>query len=112
MKLLVTIGVAALALSACQGANCADKQPAGLTVAMPEAKQDAAKSAALDEIYERYPTRAMVDASATTARARAPGVYDVHVEMTGSPEARAIYDVVVTETPDGTLEIRTFYKTQ
>lgn len=59
---------------------------------------------ALDAVYKAHPTRALVDI-VETKWGDEPGIYQVHVEMTGGVEFRDIFEVKVSEGDDGTLDI-------
>ena len=59
---------------------------------------------ATDAIYTAHPTRALVDVLEVTPAAEL-GRYMVHIEMTGSPEFRDVFDLVVFEQADGALEL-------
>jgi len=64
----------------------------------------AVKMFAADAVYTAHPTRALVDVLEVTPAAEL-GRYMVHIEMTGSPEFRDVFDLVVFEQADGTLEL-------
>jgi|AP82_1055514.scaffolds.fasta_scaffold252519_1 hypothetical protein len=112
MRLIIPGLIAVMALSACQGARCANSSPPLLTAGKPVVTTSQAEEMAVSEVYARHPTRALVDNVTATRRSVRPGVFDVHVEMTGSPEARAIYDVVISEGADGELVVSGFTKVQ
>ncbi|MEQ9316352.1 MAG: hypothetical protein RLN72_10915, partial [Henriciella sp.] len=100
MKSFGLVVIAALALTGCHGANCAKGGQPVISSVDTLIDIEGAKQVATNEVYERHPTRALVDAMDAEWMGGSPPTYEVHIEMTGSPEARAIYDVVVTETPD------------
>ncbi|GGB74706.1 hypothetical protein [Henriciella pelagia] len=112
MRLIIPGLIAIVGLAACQGARCAETTPTLLTARKPVITTNQAEEVALNEVYARHPTRALVDIVTATRRSVRPGVFDVHVEMTGSPEARAIYDVVISEGADGELVVSGFTKVQ
>ena len=112
MRLIIPGLIAIVSLAACQGARCAETTPTLLTAGKPVVTTSQAEEMAVSEVYARHPTRALVDKVAAIRRAVRPGVFDVHVEMTGSPEARAIYDVVISEGADGELMVSGFTKVQ
>lgn len=66
---------------------------------------------AVDEVYKAHPTRALVDI-VETKWGDEPGVYKVHVEMTGGIEFRDIFEVTVSESDDGTLDIEALEQVQ
>ena len=112
MKPYTLIALAALSLGACHGARCADSTSPVVTSDNPIIATDAAEQVAIDAVYTRHPTRALVDILEGKRRDGDPLMYDVHVEMTGSPEARAIYDVVVSDDGSGNLSVTAFEKVQ
>lgn len=112
MRAILVSGLGGLVLAACQGANCKEPDPRALQAGAPALSVHAARSIALDEVYSRHPTRALVDFANVEQTATDPAIYMVHVEMTGSPEARAIYDVEVSETAPGDLAVTGFTKAQ
>lgn len=112
MRTLILGTLAAMSLSACHGARCADRGPAALTVEKAEAMVDAAESLALNAVYTRYPTRALVESSETVKVSDDPAVFESHIEMTGSPDTRAIYDVEVTAEAVGEMAVTGFNKVQ
>ncbi len=59
---------------------------------------------AADAVYSAHPTRALVDILEVTPAAEL-GRYMVHIEMTGAPESRDVFDLVVVEQAGGTLEL-------
>ena len=70
-----------------------------------DASVKAAEALALDAIYREHPTRALVDSVTAEAQVVAGMNYRFHVEMTGSPEFRDIFEVVVYEDLDGTMAV-------
>ena len=105
MRPLIITGLGGLLLAACHGAECAGSDPQALRVEAPAVSVFAARQTALDEVRERHPSRALVDFANVEQTATDPAVYMVHVEMTGAPEIRGIYDVEVSETEAGRLEV-------
>ncbi|MCI4645546.1 MAG: hypothetical protein MRY64_12270 [Hyphomonadaceae bacterium] len=63
-------------------------------------------------IYEQYPTRALVDSVALETQVVAGLNYRFRVEMTGSPESRAIYEGVVYRNLDNAYELTALSKVQ
>ena len=63
-------------------------------------------------IYKQYPTRALVDRVALETQVVAGLNYRFRVEMTGAPEARAIYSAVVYRNLDDDYELTTLDKLQ
>lgn len=59
---------------------------------------------AADAVYTAHPTRALVDIIEVTPAAEL-GRYMVHIEMTGLPEFRDVFDLVVFDQGDGVLEL-------
>ena len=59
---------------------------------------------AADAVYTAHPTRALVDVLEVTPAAEL-GRYKVRIEMTGAPEFRDVFYLVVFEQADGTLEL-------
>ena len=112
MRAMLISGLGGLMLAACHGATCVESDPQALQVETQEISAFGARSVALDAVYERHPTRALVDFANVEQTGTSPAVYQVHVEMTGSPEARAIYEVEVSETSDGKLDVTGFTKSQ
>lgn len=112
MRAMLVAGLGGMLLGACHGANCAGGNPDVFQVEMPEISAISARSLAVDEVYSRHPTRALIDFANVEQTAAEPATYRVQVELTGAPERRAIYDVDVSETPDGRLEITNFEKAQ
>lgn len=112
MRYCILTVIAALALTACHVANSTKSSSPDVGSVNSVIDIEAAKQLAFKEVYDRHPTRALIDAVDAEWRGSFPSVYDIHVEMTGSPEARAIYDVVVTEGEDGNLAVTEFTKVQ
>lgn len=63
-------------------------------------------------IYEQYPTRALVDKVALETQVVAGLNYRFRIEMTGAPEARAIYSAVVYRNLDDAYELTSLDKLQ
>ncbi|MEM5516010.1 hypothetical protein WNY37_03545 [Henriciella sp. AS95] len=112
MKHAILLSLTVLALAACQGSNCSKAKPTLLTASNAATTAKAAEDLALNEVYTRHPSRALVDIATARRRSIQPSVYEVHVEMTGSPEARAIYDVIIGEDEDGEMIVTGFTKVQ
>ena len=112
MRTVLAAGLGVLVLAGCHGARCADTDSPPLTTAEPDVSAMAARSVALDALYEREPTRALLDTANVEQIATGPAVYRVHITMTGSPETRAIYEVEVSEQDDGLLTVTSFTKVQ
>lgn len=112
MRVCLVSGLGGLLLGACHGAQCVEPDPQALRIEAPAVSVHEARRIALDEVYERHPTRALVDFANVEQVETGPAVYRVHVEMTGAPEARSIYDVEVSETAGGSLEVTAFSKAQ
>lgn len=74
-------------------------------------EHEAVEAFAIDAVYTAHPTRAPVD-EVTIHHGSMIGRYLVHVEMTGAPQARGIYNVVVHEEDDGALELIELTKLQ
>ena len=96
-RLAASIGIVLFGLAACTHSASAPEETAVLV------DQTALEQFAIGAVYEAHPTRALVDkvevlSSDTQTKT-------VHVEMTGSPTARKIYRVSVTELDDGTFEL-------
>ncbi|MEL6662302.1 MAG: hypothetical protein AAFR33_04795 [Pseudomonadota bacterium] len=66
----------------------------------------------VDAIYEQYPTRALVDVVTLETQVVAGLNYRFRVEMTGAPEARAIYQAKVYRDLEDTYEITSLEKIQ
>jgi len=79
-------------------------------VSDPTAK--AAYAMVQDAIYDKYPTRALVDVVTLETQVVAGLNYRFRVEMTGSPQARGIYEAVVYRDLDGDLELTRLDKLQ
>jgi len=77
---------------------------------------DPAAKAAYDmvhaAIYEQYPTRALVDAVSLETQVVAGLNYRFRVEMTGSPQARGIFEAVIYRDLDGNLSLTRLDKLQ
>ena len=98
-----TLAAAILTASACaapqpiSGAyRAADRQ---------QAEVQAAEAVALDAIYKHRPTRALVDSVTAEIQVVAGFNYRFRVEMTGAPDYRDIYEVIVYEDLDGTFTV-------
>ncbi|MEL6569873.1 MAG: hypothetical protein AAFQ22_15770 [Pseudomonadota bacterium] len=65
-----------------------------------------------EAIYEQFPTRALVDVVALETQVVAGINYRFRVEMTGAPEARAIYEAVVYRSLNDTYELSRLEKIQ
>lgn len=65
-----------------------------------------------DAIYDQFPTRALVDVVTLETQVVAGLNYRFRVEMTGSADARAIYDAVVYRDLQGDLELTRLEKLQ
>ena len=63
-------------------------------------------------IYEQYPTRALVDQVTLETQVVAGLNYRFRIEMTGAPEARAIYSAVVYRNLDDAYELTSLDKLQ
>lgn len=103
-------------------------EPAGFeTVSDPDAEmvtggygagdleEDGAKTAlriATDAIYERFPTRALVDTVSLETQVVAGLNYRYRIEMTGSPDARSIYEATVYRDLDDNFELTSLNKLQ
>lgn len=112
MRFTFALVLAGLSIAACQGGKCAGSDPKFLQIESPDNSIRAARRLAIDELYTRHPTRALVDFANVKQTSTQPAVFAVHIEMTGAPDARAIYDVEVSETPDGNLSVTGFTKVQ
>ena len=105
MKLFVVVAVATL-LSVSGCADEAGPIAGGWTPAARTADGVAeAEAVALDAIYREHPTRALVDSVAAETQVVAGMNYRFRVEMTGAPAFRDIFEVVVYEDLEGTLEV-------
>jgi len=91
---LIALSIAGLGLAACH-----HKAPP------PGSIQDysAMEQFAIGAVYEARPTRALVDSVEIVPSDGANTV--LRIEMTGAPTARNIYNVEVSETPDGAFEL-------
>lgn len=77
--------------------------------------QEGAKTAlALVEtaIYERYPSRAMIETVELETQLVAGLNYRFRIEMSGAPESRAIYEAVVYRDLDDNYEITSLNRLQ
>lgn len=63
-------------------------------------------------IYERYPTRALVDVVTLETQLVAGLNYRFRVEMTGAPDSRAIFSAVVYRDLSDTYELTSLEKLQ
>lgn len=63
-------------------------------------------------IYERYPTRALVDSVSLETQVVAGLNYRFRVDMTGSPEGHSVYQAVVYRDLDGSYELTSLDKLQ
>ncbi len=91
---IVALSLAGLSLAAC---HHFDPAPAVLQ------DHSAMEQFAIGAVYDAHPTRALVDKVETLPSERANSV--VRIEMTGSPTARKIYAVEVSERDDGSFEV-------
>ena len=96
-RLSASIGIVLFSLVACEHAAPAPTEAAIVV------DHSALEQFAVGAVYDAHPTRALVDKvevlSADTTQKL------IHVEMTGSPTARKIYRVSVTELDDGSLQL-------
>lgn len=107
MKYMMATLAAGLLLGACElGAHDA---PEAETTALFD--ETAIASFAVDQVYTQHPTRALVD-TVDVEPAAELGRYMVHVEMTGAPEFRDIFDLVVVEGADGELVLDSLQQVQ
>ena len=67
---------------------------------------------ATDAIYERFPTRALVDAVSLETQVVAGLNYRYRIEMGGSPDARAIFEAIVYRDLDDNYELNRLTKLQ
>ena len=67
---------------------------------------------ATDAIYARFPTRALVETVSVETQVVAGLNYRYRIEMSGSPEARAIYEAVVYRDLDDNYELTSLTKLQ
>lgn len=58
---------------------------------------------AIEAVYKAHPSRALVDQ--VDIEGAGEGQYLVHIQMTGAEAFRNIYDVTVSESEDGSLDI-------
>jgi len=65
-----------------------------------------------EAIYERYPTRALVDVVTLETQLVAGLNYRFRVEMTGAPDSRAIFSAVVYRDLSDTYELTSLEKLQ
>lgn len=96
-QLSASIALALLGLAACAHPAPTPDEAAVLV------DHSALEQFAIGAVYEAHPTRALVDKVDVLSADKAQKL--VHVEMTGSPTARKIYRVRVTESEDGTLQL-------
>ncbi len=94
----VLIAIAALSLVPLSSCTSAVEPDLGTSLT----DMTAIERFAVDAVYEAFPTRAFVQSVETTA---SEGQYLIHVQMSGAPEFRKIYDVTVAEADDGDLSL-------
>ena len=96
-SVIVAIGVACFGLSGCHHFHQAND---------PSILRDysAIERFAIDAVYQAHPTRALVDTVEAQPNSD-EGHSVLNIEMSGSPTARKIYAVHVSELDDGTLQL-------
>lgn len=67
---------------------------------------------ATDAIHERYPTRAQVETVSLETQLVAGLNYRYRIEMSGSPQARAIYEAVIYRDLEDNYELTSLTKLQ
>ncbi|MEO1554206.1 MAG: hypothetical protein AAFR82_09725 [Pseudomonadota bacterium] len=100
---LISAGLLMIGLAACQ-----NTAPPAETAQIEDPL--ALEQFAIAQIYETFPTRALVDRVDISAADGAQQM--VRIEMTGAPMARKIYQVYVTPLADGTFELETIETVQ
>jgi len=102
MKHVITsMGLVVLTLSACHHTEAVSPDP--IVAAQHE---PALEQFAIAAVYEARPTRALVDSFEVISTKDEVSV--VRVEMTGSPTARNIYQLMITELEAGEYELEAF----
>lgn len=94
---LISAGLLVFAVAACQH-TAPPAEPTSL------ADHVAMEQFAIAQVYDSFPTRALVDRVDISQSEDAEHV--VRIEMTGSPTARKIYKVYVTPQEDGSFDLR------
>ena len=112
MKKHLAVGLSAVTLAACMVAEPDVPIGRGWSAADLTGGTERACDFAVQTVYERFPTRALVDTISAETQLVAGMNHRCRIEMGGSPTARAIYSVVVYEDLDGALEVTAFDKIQ
>jgi len=99
--ILTSAGFVVLALSACHDTAAVLSYPVVAAQHGPALEQFA-----LASVYEARPTRALVDSFEVISTEDAVSV--VRIEMTGSPTARNIYQLSITELEAGEYQLDAF----
>lgn len=131
MKFLTPSLAALTVLAACQGAPPESPTPPAATPSQaapteapaqdvivggygaaneenPELAQ--AQKLAIEELYRRHPTRALVEKVTSEVQVVAGLNYKFQIEMSGAPEQRARYEVVVFRGLDRTMKVTSVTK--
>ena len=95
-QVALAIGFAFLGASACMH-TASDAE----TIVSPI--DDAMEQFAIGQVYEAHPTRALVDKVERVPSASEHTV--LRIEMTGSPTARKIYQLTISEQDDGAFQL-------
>ncbi|NQY13190.1 MAG: hypothetical protein HRT81_04920 [Henriciella sp.] len=95
-QVALAIGFAFLGTSACMHTS----SDAEIIVSP---RDDAMEQFAIGQVYDAHPTRALVDKVERVPSASEHTV--LRIEMTGSPTARKIYELTISETDDGAFQL-------
>jgi hypothetical protein len=79
--------------------------PGGWTGGASGAEADEAQAFALDELYRRFPTRALVERVTAESQVVAGMNYHFIVEMSGSAGSSPVYDIIVYRDLEGEMSV-------
>lgn len=112
MRIMLAAALGAAALTACQGANCADQaEAAPFTVAPDDLMAEAAEVAAIDDLRMRMSGQTLVERARTVRTGSNPATFRSEIEMTSPEEGPTIFEVEVVRQPDGIMRVTRIART-
>ncbi|MDZ4761921.1 MAG: hypothetical protein SGJ21_12710 [Alphaproteobacteria bacterium] len=110
MKTLVCLALLGVAIACTAPSTAPEAQPRPIVVGGYNAADDtsqlrAARNLAIDELYRRFPTRALIEGVTSEVQVVAGLNYRFRIEMSGDKAVRPIYSVVVFQSLQDELSV-------